>query len=77
MISYKMTSNLCGTKNLIWFQAKNDNFILSLNPKCLFNIIIKAEKNLNEMKKKNWDTFIRTSFQVRCLGISNAINIGS
>ena len=52
MISYKMTSNLCGTKNLIWFQAKNDNFILSLNPKCLFNIIIKAEKNLNEMKKK-------------------------
>ena len=52
MISYKMTSNLCGTKNINWFQEKNDNFIISLNPKCLFNIIIKAEKNLNEMKKK-------------------------
>ena len=45
MISYKMTSNLCGTKNINWFQEKNDNFIISLNPKCLFNIIIKAENN--------------------------------
>ena len=52
MISYKMTSNLCGTKNLIWFQAKNDNFILLLNPKCLFNIIIKAKKIKMKFKKK-------------------------
>ena len=52
MISYKMTSNLCGTKNLIWFQAKNDNFILSLNPKRLLKIIIKAEIKLKWKKKK-------------------------
>ena len=46
MISYKMTWNLCGTENLIWFQAKNNNFILSLNPKRLLKIIIKAEIKL-------------------------------
>ena len=37
MISYKMTWKLCGTENLIWFQAKNNNFILSLNPTRLKN----------------------------------------
>ena len=52
MISYKMTWNLCGTKNLIWFQAKNNNFILSLNPKRLLKIIIKAEIKLKWKKKK-------------------------
>ena len=77
MISYKMTWNLCGTKNLIWFQAKNNNFILSLNPKRLLKIIIKAEIKLKWKKKEKRDTFIRTSFQVWCLGISNAMNIGS
>ena len=52
MISYKMTWNLCGTENLIWFQAKNNNFILSLNPKRLLKIIIKAEIKLKWKKKK-------------------------
>ena len=46
MISYMMTWNLCGTENLIWFQGKNNNFILSLNPKRLLNKIIKAEIKL-------------------------------
>ena len=74
MISHKMTSNLCGTKNLIWFQAKNDNFILSLNPKSLFNIIIKAEKNKNETKKKNFKLCVIFFFKgkfVNCLYTSN------
>ena len=52
MISYKMTWNLCGTENLIWFQEKNNHFILSLNPKRLLKIIIKAEIKLKWKKKK-------------------------